>query len=152
MAIHMMLVAFAGADPRTDNEALLKHLGWNPETEGRTINGSVEQYNVDTEVPGVKIRIVSIMDQQIAAENVIVVFENAFPEGQDGDIDLMRIDMVESVLEEFYKRIAVPEDFKTEYYNHHGDTAVLLPNMAGNLTAALATSRKDDIKADNEAQ
>ena len=152
MAIHMMLVAFGANDPSTDNAALLKHCGWNPETEGRTIDGAVEQYQVETEVPGVKIRIVSIMDRQIAAENVTVVFENAFPEELSHEEYMTRIDKIEAILQEFYKRISLPEDFNTTYYNLNGDTAVVLPGMAGNLTAALASSRKEDIKAQNETE
>lgn len=74
MSFNMTFVGF-GSDPDTSDEQLLLYRGFDKDLLGKVTNGRLLKYLVTTEVAGVVVHHVQVLDECVDSDNLVVVFE-----------------------------------------------------------------------------
>ena len=79
MSFNITVVAF-DREPDYSEENILDYRGFDPELVGKESHGTQHFYTVKTEVEGANIMHVRFRDEVVDSPNMVLVFQNGFPE------------------------------------------------------------------------
>jgi hypothetical protein len=110
MAFNITIVTF-DKEPDTSEEKLLDYRGFDPVLVGQTTQGGMYFYVVKTEVPGANIHHVQIRDELIDSPNMVLVFENLFPQGGNENDPLPELfnERLSGIIKETVHRLGITD-------------------------------------------
>jgi len=139
MAFNITIVAF-DKEPDLSEEKILEYRGFDDELVGKTTQGTLHCYEVNTGVEGAFIRHVQVRDELVDSPNMILVIEGAVPEGavSKEDIPPGHSQRIQDVFEETMLRLGCPDRHDREGpWFLSGAMAVCFLNVRKQLDADL---------------
>lgn len=109
---NITVVAF-GKEPDLSEEKITDYRGFDPALIGKPTLGSQHLYTVKTEVPDANVVHVQVRDAHVHSPNMVLVFENAFPEKEvvEGSPEYQRYQLrTASIIKETMYRLGVYGD------------------------------------------